>query len=304
VREIARKLGYRPSAAARALRGGGYRVMSVVVPDNGWGWWEPAIRGMFEASTALGYQLTVHPVAGTEGGLATVIEGLANLPTEGVIALSVPDQAPVRDACERIGLPGVAIDDASQSIHLPTVSAANRDGARRMVEHLLAQGRRDIALLQGSISIDPAPEDAHFVQERGQGYRDALAGAGIDYDPMLVVGSADALDEQVQGWPELDALLASGRRVDALFCMADLLAAPAIRTLAARRLRVPEEVAVAGFDDERAAVLLNPQLTTMRQPYGDMGRMAVELLSQRIAGEDVALHRHELPTDLIVRASA
>src|SRR5687768_12773556 len=85
VRVIAQQLGYRPSVAARALRRGGFHAISMIVPDNGWGWWEPVVQSAFSAASAAGYQMLVHPIAGTEGGVAAVVEGLENVPTEGVI---------------------------------------------------------------------------------------------------------------------------------------------------------------------------------------------------------------------------
>ena len=119
IRKVAQDLGYRPSVAARALRSGGFRAISVMVPDNQWGWWEPVAHACVETASAAGYQVLVHPVGGGEGGLAEAITGLSNVPTEGVIVISVPDQKSVREACDSIGIPGVAIDDSSARHPLP-----------------------------------------------------------------------------------------------------------------------------------------------------------------------------------------
>jgi LacI family transcriptional regulator len=302
IRAIAQQLGYRPSVAARALRRGGFHAISVIVPDDVWGWWEPVVRSMFEAAASAGYQVLVHPVAGTEGGLAALIEGLANVPTEGVIVISVPDQKSVREACDRIGIPGVAIDDSSLDIHFPSISAANYDGAAEIVRHLLAIGRRRIAFL-GTAGEPGAPAwgQMRFMQEREQAYRDMLAAAGIAVDESLIIQAP--FDETAPGCPELGALLEGDNRVDAVFCAFDQLAAPVLRELAGRGLRVPDDVAVAGFDDERTALLVNPQLTTARQPYAEMGRAAAELLLQSLSGESPEVKRYEYPTRLIERAS-
>lgn len=304
VRAVARELGYRPSVTARALRSGGFHAISAIVPDAGWGWWEPVVRAAYRAAADEGYQLIVHPVAGADGGTAAVVEGLANVPTEGVIVVSVPDQDAVREACDRISLPAIAIDDTSRNVRFPTVSARNREGARAAVGHLVEQGRRSIALL----SADLGPEatewgDGLFIDERAAGYREALEAAGIPFDESFVIRCADPFDEERGGWPELEAALANGLEIDAIFCVADLMAAPALRTLRARGMRVPEDVSLIGFDDERAAVLVDPQLTTMRQPYAEMGRLAVELLLRSIRGETLDEGRHEIDTRLIERAS-
>lgn len=302
VREIARRMGYRPSMAARALRSGEYHAISAIIPDNGWGWWEPVVHAAFEAASAAGYQLMVHPVAGAPGGVGSVIDGLTNVPTEGVIIISVPDQEDARRACDRISLPAVAIDDTSRTIQFPTISSRNRAGARAVVDHLLSEGRRSVALLRGT----PGPlwGDGQFLEDRAAGYRDALDAAGIAVDERWVVDVEDPFDESVATWPELDAALAGGLEIDALFCVADLMAAPALRSLRAAGKSVPGDVAVAGFDDERAALLLDPQLTTVRQPYEAMGRMAVELLLEAIDGVATPHVRHELDTRLVVRRSS
>jgi len=304
VRAAAQQLGYRPSVAARALRNGGFHAISAVVPDAGWGWWEPVVRSASVAAAAAGYQLMVHPVAGAVGGVASVVEGLVNVPTEGVIMISVPDQHAARIACDRIGLPAVAIDDTSRHVQFPTVSAQNRQGARDVVEHLLSTGRRSISFVTGSLeSEDERWGDGLFLDERLSGYREALDQVGIEFDPALVVTTTRPFDVQRTWVPELDQLL-DRRTVDALVCVADLMAAPVLRTLRRRDLRVPEDVAVVGFDDETAAVLVDPQLTTVRQPYEDLGSTAVELLLAVVAGEHLSAARRELPTSVIVRASS
>jgi LacI family transcriptional regulator len=303
IRAVARQLGYRPSAAARALRRGGFHVISVIVPDNAWGWWEPVVRSAFETASAAGYQVLVHPVAGADGGLTAVIEGLSNIPTEGVIVISAPDQKAVREACDRIGIPGIAIDDSSHDIYFPSISAANYSGAADVTRHLLSLGRSRIAFLRTPAAgeTNSTPDGELYIREREQAYRDVQAEAGIPIDEKLILETV--YDEAVQGCPELGQLLEANQSIDALFCAFDGLAAPALRELAARGLRVPEDVAVVGFDDERAALLVSPQLTTVRQPYAEMGRASVELLLQSLAGERPDLKRYEFATQLIERAS-
>ncbi len=297
IRQIAKELGYRPSATARALRSGGYRALSAVVPDQTWGWWEPVIRGAFRVATQEGYQLLVHPIAGIQGGAAAVIEGLANVPTEGVMVFGSADDVAVRDAAERYNLPTVMIDDFAANVVLPTISADNRSGARTAVEHLISQGRRRIAILL-------AWEGSDYTDKRLAGYFDALDAAGIARDERLIIRCDDAEDESIPTWPRLDQVLEDDVEFDGLFCIADLLAAPALRSLRAGGRSVPRDVSVVGFDDERAAQLLDPPLTSIRQPYDSMGERAVHLLLRSIGGEQIPPSRVELPTKLIVRASS
>lgn len=304
VREAADALGYRPSATARALRRGSFSALSVIVSESVWGWWDPVLRAASAAAAEAGINLFVHLVADAEGGIPGLIEGLANVPTEGVIAVSVPDQQAVREACDRIGLPVVAIDDTSHFVHLPSIGADNRAGARELTEYLLGLGCRRIAFVGATTDeLVPAWGEGLFVEERLAGYREALEAAGIRFDERLVLGWTAPGDETREHVAALDELLNSGDVPDAIFCIVDLVAAPVLRTLSAHGLSVPSDVAVAGFDDERAALLLNPSLTTMRQPYDEMGRLAVELLRRAIDGEKLPVRRHTLPTTLIERES-
>ncbi|WP_248761593.1 LacI family DNA-binding transcriptional regulator [Pseudarthrobacter sp. SSS035] len=302
IRTIAQELGYRPSVAARALRRGGFHAISVIVPDNQWGWWEPVAHACIETAAAAGYQVLVHPVGGAEGALADAITGLSNVPTEGVIVISVPDQKSVRDACDRIGIPGVAIDDSSVDIYFPSISAANYAGAREVAEHLVAIGRSRIVFVRPRLSGGASVwGDSFYVQEREKAYRDVLVSAGISIDEHLIIDTE--FDESASGCPELGELLDRESSVDAVFCAFDQLAPTVLRELATRGRRVPDDIAVAGFDDERTAVLVTPQLTTARQPYAQMGRTAAELLLQSLSETPPAIQRYEFPTQLIVRAS-
>lgn len=303
VRASAASLGYRPSVTARALRRGSFNALSVVVSESVWGWWEPVLRAAADAAADAGFQLFIHPVSTADGSAVGLIESLTDVPTEGVIAVSVTDPHEVQEACARIGLPVVAIDDSAHTMHLATIAADNRQGARDMTRHLLSLGHRRVAFVGGTTDdLVPAWGEGLFVEERLAGYRDALAEAGLTSEE-IVIGWTEPDDESRATVEALSELLDSGVVPDAIFCVADLVAARVLRTLDAHGLRVPRDVSVAGFDDERAAVLLSPRLTTMRQPFDEMGRLAVELLSRAIAGDSIPVQRHLLPTTLVERDS-
>lgn len=297
VRQIAKDLGYRPSATARALRSGDQRALSFIVSDQGWGWTEQVMRSAFQAATREGYQLFVHPIEGMDRGTIAVMEGLANVPTEGVITSVGVDQVAIIEAAERLNLPVIAIDDYSTHPLLPSFASDNRGGAKAAVEHLIGQGRRRIAVLV-------AWDEAYYSVQRLAGYFDALDAAGIARDDRLVMRCEAPDDESAITWPSLDEALKRGVEFDGIFCIADLLAAPALRSLHAAGRSVPGDVAMIGFDDERAARLLNPQLSTVRQPYELIGEQVVAALLRSIRGEHVPVTRVELPTELIIRKSS
>jgi DNA-binding LacI/PurR family transcriptional regulator len=164
----------------------------------------------------------------------------------------------------------------------------DRDGARQMVGYLRSRGHRTIATITG-------PLDTSGGVDRLAGYHDVL-GEG---DPRLVV-SGDYT--QASGEAAMEQLLRQAPDLDAVFVCSDLMAAGAITALRRAGKRVPDDVAVGGFDDSKVAIASTPLLTTIRQPLGRISGEMVRLLLGHIAGEPPAAVI--LPTELVVRDSA
>ena len=174
------------------------------------------------------------------------------------------------------------------------MDADNRGGARQAVDHLARRGRRRIATIAG-------PQDMGVGQDRLDGYRDGLRAAGLAGGDDLV-GAGDFTEEG--GAAAMGRLLERPRRpVDAVFAASDLMAAGALGTLRAAGRRVPDDVAVVGFEDSPVARYAQPPLTTVRQPIEEMGRQATRLLLAKVAGEAAGMHLI-LDVELVVRASA
>jgi DNA-binding LacI/PurR family transcriptional regulator len=171
------------------------------------------------------------------------------------------------------------------------IGSDNIGGGRLATAHLLAQGRRRIAFF-GDLAL---PEPA----QRYHGYCAALESHGIPVDPRLQVPSSFLPSG---GKEAVDTLAARGVEYDAVFACSDLLAMTAIDSLRAHGRRVPDDVAVVGYDDIGQSAYFHPRLTTIRQPIGAAGRALVEALLAQIDGMPAA--SVELPTELVVRASA
>lgn len=289
IRKIADELGYRPSLAARALRTGEYRALSVIVPDFEWGWWEPVVRSAYNAAEENGYHLLVHPVGERRDGAAGTISALGNVPTDGVIVLGFGASLEVQNAAAALRLPVVSVDDTSANPILPTVSGDNRAGGRMATEHLLSQGRQRLAYVGDTWS-------GNFVDQRIQGFRDAHDAAGIEVDERLILRCENRWDDPPFTFKELDELLAKGLRFDGMFCEYDRMAGPALRSIRKAGLMVPGDVAVVGYDDEESAKLMDPPLTTIRQPYEELGALAVSLAIQAQTRPLAAVRRTIVPT--------
>lgn len=173
-----------------------------------------------------------------------------------------------------------------------TVGSDNRGAGRQVGEHLLARGRRRIAFLgQGD---DHYPEFA----DRYRGLRDALEAAGIVPDPAL---QRDAISFEDSGYRAAEALLAAGTAFDAVFAASDLIALGAMRALQQAGRRIPDDVAVVGFDDQPVAALANPPLTTIGQDLKGAGALLVETVLAQVF--ERPLPPPTLPSRLVVRQS-
>lgn len=297
VRAVAKRLGFRPSATARALRTGRFNTLSVVTPVGEWAWWEPMLQGAVSEAERLGFRLLVHPVRNTTHGLADALLKIQELPTDGVLLITLGPLSAQSTKLRKLGMPFVLIDDKGDYPWATTVCADNRDGGYRATKHLLDCGRRRIVAI--------APEaDCWYVNERLAGYRAALADAGVPVDDNLILQSDDAYTQPPLHSRALDDLIARRVSFDGIFVLNDFLAAPALRSLRRASLSVPQDISLVGFDDERAAMLVDPPLTTIRQPFINMGETAVDLLVKALEQESSSSGRHQLPVDLIVRESS
>lgn len=173
-----------------------------------------------------------------------------------------------------------------------TVGSDNVGAGMQAGRHLIDIGRRTIAFL-GDAS-DHAPE----FQDRYAGLCRAMEGAGLSPDPAL---QRDAISSEESGHAAARALLASGRPFDAIFAASDLIAIGAMRALTEAGLRLPQDVAVIGFDDIPAANLTSPTLTTVMQDMKSAGELLVDALLRRL--DDLPVERSVLPTRLIKRQS-
>lgn len=171
------------------------------------------------------------------------------------------------------------------------MAADDRDGAREMVRHLLSVGRRRIGVVTG-------PLDTPGGVERLAGYKEVLGEAGLEFDEKLVVPGDYS---RAGGEAGAERLLAQAPDMDAVFVASDLMAQGVLTALRRAGRRVPDDVAVGGFDDSPAATAVSPALTTIRQPWDRISNEMVRVLLAQIGGEDPAAVI--LPTELVKRES-
>ncbi|MFI9495820.1 MULTISPECIES: LacI family DNA-binding transcriptional regulator [Streptomyces] len=303
VRKAVDELGYIPNHAARTLVTRRNGAVAVIIDEPEFRifsdpFFSRQIRGISRELNAHDAQLVLLLVEG-RGDFDRVTRYLAGGHVDGVLAFSLhtDDELPAIIRRFRVptvygGRPERPPEGDGAGTPVPYVDCDNRGGAREAVRHLVSLGRRRVAHIAG-------PRDQTSALDRIDGYRDVLP----DADPELTVdgdftadGGARAMERLLEVRPDLDAV----------FVANDLMASGALRVLRARGLRVPEEVALVGFDDMASvAEATDPPLTTVRQDVEGMGRLMVRLLMERLdhgAGEWPA--SVVTPTELIRRASA
>jgi DNA-binding LacI/PurR family transcriptional regulator len=188
--------------------------------------------------------------------------------------------------------PIVTLDEVHPDVY--SVTVMKLEGSRRIVEHLVGLGHKRIACITYGPLNDVHPADRLAI------YRDVLENARVPYDDSLVrVGGYDP----DTGYQAMKSLLASGAQFTALYAMNDVMAFGAMRAIHEAGLRIPDDIAVVGFDDIRLAQFSTPPLTTMREPDIEHGRLAAQMVLDLINGLTPPQKHIRLPTELIVRES-
>lgn len=291
------ELGYVPNRAARALAANRNDAIALVVPEPearffAEPYFSDVVRGVGATLAETDVQLVL-TLAGNERERRRLAQYLSGHRVDGVLLVSVHAEDPLPELLAELGIPTVLSGRRSAAETLPWVDSDNLAGGAGAVRHLLGRGRRAIATITG-------PLDVYGARCRLDGYRQALADAGHPVDELLI---ADGDFTEEGGRRAMRELLERRPGLDAVFAASDVMAAGARRELRASGRRIPEDVALVGFDDSVLARHMDPPLTSVRQPVEEMGRTMARLLLARIAGEegDAAV---VLPTELVVRESS
>ncbi|MEI5103925.1 LacI family DNA-binding transcriptional regulator [Streptomyces sp. PmtG] len=304
VEEAVAELGYVPNTAARALAANRTDSIAVVVPEPesrffAEPYFSDIIHGVGAALADTDLQLLL-TFAGGDRERRRLAQYLSAHRVDGVLLVSVHADDPLPDLLRQLDIPAVISGRRRADEPLPSVDSDNLAGARAAVTHLLSRGRRAIATITGRL-------DVYGAQLRLDGYRAALAEAGYGPDESLTA-RADFTEEG--GRRAMAELLARRPDLDAVFAASDVMAAGARQVLRQEGRRIPDDVALVGFDDSAIARHMDPPLTSVRQPIVEMGRTMTDVLLAEIADPRPPAARHltrsriVLPTELVHRASS
>jgi DNA-binding LacI/PurR family transcriptional regulator len=296
-RAIAR-LGYVPNPAARSLVTRRSDSVGVVIPEPpgmlfGDPFFPRLLRGISTELSARNLQLVLLMPQSSEEE-ARLERYLTAGHVDGALLVSLHGDDTLPDALASRGVPVVVGGRPPTGDSVSYVDVDNVGGARTAVAHLIDGGRRTIGTISG-------PTDMTVGVDRLTGYRHALEAAGLAPDGALEAtgdftqeGGAVAMGRLLEARPELDAV----------FAASDLMAAGAIGAIKAAGRRIPEDVAIVGFDDSSIAPTSEPPLTSVRQPIEEMGREMVRLLLEQVARPGTVPRKVILATKLVRRRSS
>ncbi len=293
VRRAIAELNYVPNRAARSLASRQTHALALVVPEDttrffGDPFFASVVSGINARLTRSDYVLNLFIASDDPGDKTTAYVQSGAVDGAFVVSHHTSDTFIDRIAAAvPVVYGGRPVRERERDYY---VDVDNRSGAREATQHLIDSGRRRIATITGPLTM-PAGVD------RLQGYREALAEAGLAQGRV-----ADGNFTADGGAAAMRSILQSGDVPDAVFVASDLMARGALAALATAGLRVPDDVAIIGFDDSPVATSVTPQLTTMRQPSFQQGEKMAGILLDILAGRSPQ-HVTILETELVVRDS-
>jgi LacI family transcriptional regulator len=294
VRAAALQLGYVPDATARSLRAGRTHQLAFAIADVGNPTYVAMMRGIESIIRSSGYRLLVHSTASDSADEVSLVESLRHRYVDGLIISPLRITHELLRALADATAPIVVVGNLPEGALVDNVRTDSGLGVTLAVEHLLATGRRSLALVNGPADTTPGAQ-------RLRAFEAAIQAAGLPADASAIEFAADFT--YAAGLVAARALL-SRCRPDAVMCSNDLLAFAVIRALADRRLTVPDDVAVVGMDNTDQAEMHLPSLTSVSLESAARGQLAANLLLDRIKKPRVAPRRELMMPRLVIRESS
>jgi DNA-binding LacI/PurR family transcriptional regulator len=290
VLDAAAQLGYRPNILARNLASRRTKTLGVMINDLHNPFFAEAIDGIQAQAEQAGYELLLASENSSRSGGTEAIETFLRFRVDGLILtgtrLPAAEIGAAATACAV-----VLLGRTSRNPGIDTVNNDERVGARLAVQHLVELGHTRIAHIDGGKGAGGPPRRA--------GYERAMRGCGLAHSIRIVKGD---FTEQ-SGRAAADRLLTADDRPTAIFAANDLTAAGALDRAGDIGLRVPTDLSIVGYDNTAIAAMHHMSLTTVNQPREEMGRIAVDLLLERLDEQRSDAVRHVVTPDMVTRSS-
>jgi DNA-binding LacI/PurR family transcriptional regulator len=306
VLRVARALNYRRNGLARGLKRQRTDTVGLVLGDIANPFAAELARGVRERLDEHGYTLFICVSEHSAKEDLAAFDALADHRVDGLIVATRASKLGNDRLAELVdmGIPVVLVGRDFRHEGADLVAADNHKGGYEATEHLISLGHKHIGFIGITLT-------SGIGLRRFQGYLEALRDHGLAVEESLIVGGAGGTDEQMPGYSTesigfegMRQLLKLGRRPTAVFARNDFTAVGAVSAIKEAGLRIPEDIAIVGYDDVPLASHTSPPLTTVRQPTREQGRIAAEFLLRRTGSrEPVPREERILPCELVVRES-
>ena len=294
IEALLRETEYRPNGVARGLKLRQTLVLAVVIPDITNPFFAALFRGVEDAASPRGYNVLLCNTDGSPARQRSHLQSLHTRRVDGVIMASSFLKDPTVRWLRHQGIPYVLVNRFSDDGHDPFVGSDDVVGGRLATQHLIELGHRRIGHLAGKPTVSTGIM-------RRRGYRSALAEGGLAADPRLVVESGYTEDG---GARAAERLLALPDRPTAIFAVTDMTAVGAFGVARRMSLRIPEDLAIVGYNDIPLATRMVPALTTVHVPIHDFGAAAARLLLEQIETGEPSRRRVIFNPELVIRGSS
>lgn len=290
-----KELNYAPSALARSLKINQTRTIGMLITASTNPFYSELVRGVERSCFERGYSLVLCNTEGDEQRMNSNLETLMQKRVDGLLLLCTETHQPSKEIIQRYpSIPTVMMDWAPFDGDSDLIQDNSLLGGDMATQYLIDKGHTHIACIAGPLDKTPA-------RLRLEGYRDAMARAGLTiHDGNELIGNF----EFSGGFEAMQMLLALEVRPQAVFICNDAMAVGAYLALYQAGLRVPQDIAVVGYDDIELAQYMTPPLTTIHQPKDELGELAIDVLIHRISDPTQQQQRLQLTPVLMERGSA
>lgn len=287
-------LGYSPNPSARRLRGQSRTMLGVIVPKITNPFFSYLVDAMETAAYERGYSVMIFQSHEDPRKELAVLNMLKSRQIDGLIMASIENRWELIEPFTKYG-PIVFCNEYDDNSTIPMIRLDQCQGTLIAIRHLIERGHQKIAYCTGGLFAEQGKD-----KDRNQGYQMALREAGLQIHPKWIFLNKHTIND---GRDVMEQILAMDDRPTAIFTGSDEIASGIIRVAKDHGVQIPSDIAVVGFDDQPIAELVDPTLTTVRQPVNLMGRKAMDVLIDSLSDQTQTTQIHELPVELVVRQS-
>jgi len=296
VKQIAQEMNYRPNIIAQSLQRGHSKIIGVLVPQVRHIFFAEVMAGISDVMEKSGYSVLICQSNEKYENEVKNVETLIQQRIAGLL-VSISEETKNYDHFKQIlenKIPLVMFDRICSQIHTSSVTTDDYKGAYNIIEHLIKKGYKRIAHLAGFSTMEIA-------KQRILGYKNALQKYKIPINEKLIIENGLNEEDGAKGFLELYNNLEE--KPDAIFAVSDPVAIGAFHEIKKMGLKIPEDIALTGFSNNPNTLMIEPALTTVHQPAYEIGKVAAELLLDKIINKNEEIIQKILSTEIIIRQS-